>query len=157
MHAALPVPTWCIWRTMDTSSAQSRVRSSKWSWEIGAFSDFLFVKIMVHLWFIYGSSMVHLCFILFHLCFIYVSSRKLWFLKQVYNIYNIYNYIIYIYITMYIYIQIQYTYNRYTINRTSWLVASNLRNCDDVMCPIPVIPDCYMSPGICKADAGSWF
>lgn len=29
-------------------------------------------------------------------------------------------------------------------------------NCDDVMCPIPVIPDCYMSPGICKADEWCW-
>ena len=29
-------------------------------------------------------------------------------------------------------------------------------NCDDVFCPIPVIADCYMSPGICAKDEWCW-
>lgn len=29
-------------------------------------------------------------------------------------------------------------------------------NCDDVMCPVPVIADCYVSPGICKKNEWCW-
>ena len=29
-------------------------------------------------------------------------------------------------------------------------------NCDDVYCPIPVIADCYMSPGICQKHEWCW-
>ena len=28
--------------------------------------------------------------------------------------------------------------------------------CDDVMCPVPMRPDCYMSPEICKEDEWCW-
>ncbi|CAK9004788.1 unnamed protein product [Durusdinium trenchii] len=31
-----------------------------------------------------------------------------------------------------------------------------LMSCDDVMCPVPVIADCYMSPEICAEDEWCW-
>ena len=29
-------------------------------------------------------------------------------------------------------------------------------NCDDVMCPVPMVSDCYMSPEICQEDEWCW-